>query len=199
MGRLDKSRQKMDKTDRQVKNKARRSQLRCDYILGRRDIVETSKSRQLHRAREMKTFNDLERLHDEVTGMKRNLLGVFIALLLNPVFGGPFAVMAFVSNEMTKTIERLIIMGNLKSARNKFKRVKVISRIYIHDRIVDCYLTLKSESSESCECLSQLRSMKMTSLTVDQQIPQLVYDHCPHLSRQFINNELIAMHDIDRT
>ena len=112
--------------------------------------------------------------------MKRNLLGVFIALLLNPVFGGPFAVMAFVSNEMTKTIERLIIMGNLKSARNKFKRVKVISRIsywgsltvvlipyiyfiivlliyqearglgvpfyYIHDRIVDCYLTLKSES-----------------------------------------------------
>ena len=49
----------MDKTDRQVKNKARRSQLRCDYILGRRDIVETSKSRQLHRAREMKTFNDL--------------------------------------------------------------------------------------------------------------------------------------------
>ena len=59
VNRLDKLRQKMNETDRQVKNKARRSQLRCDYILGRRDIVETSKSRQLHRAREMKTFNDL--------------------------------------------------------------------------------------------------------------------------------------------
>ena len=60
----------------------------------------------------------------KVTNIKRNLLAVFVALLLNPVFGGPFAVCAFVSNEMVKTIERLIIMGNLKSARNKFKRVK---------------------------------------------------------------------------
>ena len=48
-----------EQVKRQVKNKARRSQLRCDYILGRRDIVETAKSRQLHRAREMKTFNEL--------------------------------------------------------------------------------------------------------------------------------------------
>ena len=90
--------------------------------------------------------------------------------------------MAFVSNEMAKTIERLIILGNLKSARNKFKRVKLLSSIsywgslvvvlipymyfiivlllfqearglgvpfyFIHDRIIECYLSFKAVSCE---------------------------------------------------
>ena len=73
----------------------------------------------------MKTYKDLEQLHDELQAVRRNLLGVFLALVLNPLMGGPFAVAGFVANEMAKTVERLIIMGNIRSARNKFKRVKI--------------------------------------------------------------------------
>jgi len=53
---------------REIKTKARKSQLRCEYILGRRDIVETEQSRYLKHQRELKKQSDLGLLADQVDG-----------------------------------------------------------------------------------------------------------------------------------
>jgi len=52
-----------------------------------------------------------------------------IALFLNPLTGAVFAVIAFVSNENVKEIERQILLGNLNGAKARFPRAKALSRI----------------------------------------------------------------------
>jgi hypothetical protein len=114
---------------RAIKIKARKSKLRCEYILGRRDKVETEKSRELHRLRELKTLNELDQLNEQVHTIKRSLVAVMSALFLNPIAGGPFAVLAFVCNENVKEIQRQIALGNLTGAKARFRKTKIISRI----------------------------------------------------------------------